>query len=123
MSSLNKRIERVKQSKYKGETKPLNPKQKLTDEQLINIFQSVKGDWLEIGRFKEAMIENGKEIIKVNSKDKKRSAINSSHLQRLSKLTGKRWRQKRSKGENEEMLVKFYVDISNRLPKRQKRKK
>ncbi len=68
------------------------------------------------------MNEDGKELMKVNDKNMKRSEINSSHLQRMSNLTGKKWRQKRSKGEKGEMLVKFYVDISGRVRKRRKRK-
>jgi hypothetical protein len=122
MSRLSKRLEKIEQAKYEGNTKPLNPRQKLTDEQLIDIFQSVEGAWLEVKKFKAAMIENGKELIKVNDKNMKRSAINSSALQRMSKLTGKYWRQKRSIGENGEMLVKFYIDISHKV-RRRKRKK
>ena len=98
--------DKLKQKKYSGHVVPFNSRQKITEEDLEKIFSSIEGKYIELSVLKKEL--DG--IIKVNDRDKKKSAISSTYLYRLSRHTGKRWRQKRGLGEKGELLINFYTD-------------
>ena len=102
--------DKLKQKKYSGHVVPFNSRQKITEEDLEKVFSSIEGKYIELTVLKKEL--DG--IIKVNDSDKKKSAISSTYLRRLSRHTGKRWRQKRALGGKGELLVKFYTDGRNK---------
>ena len=102
--------DKLKQKKYSGHVVPFNSRQKITGEDLEKIFSSIESKYIELSVLKKEL--DG--IIKVNDQDKKKSAISSTYLYRLSRHTGKRWRQKRGLGEKGELLIKFYTDGRHR---------
>ena len=98
--------DKLKEKKYRGNVTPFNSRQKITEEDLEKIFTSIEGKYIELSVLKKELTG----IIKVNDRDKKKSAISSTYLRRLSRHTRKRWRQKRGLGEKGELLIKFYTD-------------
>ena len=97
---------RLSRKKYQGNVQPFNSRQKITEEGLEKIFSSFEGKYIELTVLKKEL----KGLIKVNDKDKTKSAISSTYLYRLSRHTKKKWRQKKGIGEDGELLVKFYTD-------------
>ena len=106
MSKVDGIATKLGEKAYQGDIKPLNPRQKVTDEDLLKLFSTIEGRYYEVCLLKEMM----EGIIKVNDEDMSRSAISSTYLRRLSRFTKKRWRQKKAKGEEGELLLKVYVD-------------
>jgi len=115
---MDNMISKLGKKAYKvDDVKPINPRQTLTDEELVKLFRSMEGNYYEATVLKEIL--DGK--VKVNSTDPKTSVISSTYLSRMCKLTGNRWRQKRALGKSNEMLVKFYTD--GKWTPRKRRKK
>ncbi len=107
MNQTDKMISKLQKTAYKvDDVKPINPRQTLTDEELVKLFTSMEGNYYEATVLKEIL--DGK--VKVNSTEPKTSVISSTYLTRMCRLTGNRWRQKRALGKSNEMLVKFYTD-------------
>tara|TARA_B100001250_G_C19587354_1_gene694789 strand:- start:419 stop:778 length:360 start_codon:yes stop_codon:yes gene_type:complete len=107
MPEAHEMIKKLKANKYKvDDVKPINPRQTLTDEELIKVFLSMEGNYYEVNTLKEILV--GK--VKINTENPNTSIVSSTYLARLSKLTGNRWRQKRALGKKNEMLIKFYTD-------------
>ena len=120
MKETDEMIRKLAKSHYNvDKVKPINPRQTLTDEELIKLFTSMEGNYFEVNELKKIL--DGK--VKVNAEDIKTSVISSTYLFRMCKLTGKRWRQKRALGENGEMLIKFYTDGPWSMKNRRRRKK
>ena len=118
MNRMDNMISKLGKKAYKvDDVKPINPRQTLTDEELVKLFRSMEGNYYEATVLKEIL--DGK--VKVNSTDPKTSVISSTYLSRMCKLTGNRWRQKRALGKSNEMLVKFYTD--GKWTPRKRRKK
>lgn len=103
--TLEDRLQMLQGMEHKGHVKSLNPRQKVSDEELIAIFKEIKGRWFYVEDLKEAL----EGLIPVNTKNQKRTPINSSYLRRLRGLTGKKWRQKRATDDGGRILVKVYV--------------
>lgn len=103
--SLDERLGLVKESEHRGAVKSTNPRQKVSDEELIAIFNQMKGKWHRVEDLREALAG----LITINSRDPKRTPINSAYLRRLRHLTGNRWRQKRGVDAEGRILVKVYV--------------
>ena len=119
MNQMDNMIRKLGKKAYKvDDVKPINPRQTLTDEELVKLFKSMEGNYYEATVLKEIL--DGK--VKVNSKDPKTSVISSTYLSRMCRLTGNRWRQKRALGKSNEMLVKFYTDGKWKGKRRRSRK-
>ena len=119
MKETDEMISKLAKKRYDvDKVKPINPRQTLTDEELIKLFNSMEGSYFEVNELKNIL--EGK--VKVNSDQIKTSVISSTYLFRMCKLTGKRWRQKRALGENGEMLIKFYTDGPWSMRTRKRRK-
>ena len=100
-------INKLAKSAYNADkVRPIDPRQTMTDEEIVKVFNSMEGNYYEVNQLKQIL--EGK--VKVNADNIKISVISSTYLLRMSKLTGMRWRQKRAIGDNDEMLVKFYKD-------------
>ena len=120
MNQTDNMISKLQKTTYKvDDVKPINPRQTLTDEELVKLFTSMEGNYYEATVLKKIL--DGK--VKINSKDPKTSVISSTYLSRMCRLTGNRWRQKRALGKNEEALVKIYTDNTKYKPRRRKRSK
>ena len=102
---LGTRLRMLEEAEHKGPVRSVNPRQKISDEDLVAIFGKIKGKWYRAEDLREAL--DG--LITVNTKDPKRTPINSSYLRRLRGLTGHRWRQKRGTDAKGRVLVKVYV--------------
>ena len=72
---------------YGGSVKPINSRQKVTDEDLDAIFTAIEGKYFELTVLKNEL----EGLIKVNDSDRSRSAVSSTYLYRLSRHTKKRW--------------------------------
>ena len=103
--SLQSRLRMLEEAEHKGPVRSANPREKISDEDLQTIFNRIKAKWYRIEDLKEAL--DG--LVTVNTRDPKRSPINSSYLRRLRRLTGYKWRQKRGVDANGRTLVKVYV--------------
>ncbi len=103
--SLQTRLRMIEEAEHKGPVRSVNPRQKISDEDLVAIFSKIKGKWYRADDLREAL--DG--LITVNTKEPKRTPINSSYLRRLRGLTGHRWRQKRGTDAKGRVLVKVYV--------------
>lgn len=103
--SLQARLRMLEEAEHKGPVRSVNPREKISDEDLIAIFTKIKGKWYRADDLREAL----EGLITVNTKDPKRTPINSSYLRRLRRLTGHRWRQKRGVDAKGRTLVKVYV--------------
>ncbi|MEE9237907.1 MAG: hypothetical protein V3U52_09000 [Thermoplasmata archaeon] len=90
---------------HKGRVKALNPRQKVTDEELEAILRQIKGKWFYVEDLKEAL----EGLVPVTTDNPKRTPINSSYLRRMKALTGQKWRQKRAVDDGGRILVKVYV--------------
>jgi len=95
----------LEEAEHKGPVGSVNPRQKVSDEDLVTIFNKVKGKWYRADDLKEAL----EGLVTVNVKDPKRTPINSSYLRRLRHLTGYKWRQKRGVDASGRILAKVYV--------------
>lgn len=104
-TSLDERLHMLQEMEHKGTVKSLNPRQKVSDEELIAIFQQIKGRWFYVVDLEKAM--DG--LMTINTGNPKRTPINSSYLRRMRNLTGKKWRQKRAVDDKGVTLVKVYV--------------
>ncbi len=104
-TSLEERLHMLQEMEHKGAVKSLNPRQKISDEELMAIFQQIKGKWYYVQDLKEAM----KDLMTINTNNPKRTPISSSYLRRLRNLTGKKWRQKRAVDDAGRTLVKVYI--------------
>src|SRR2546422_6116275 len=89
--SLQTRLRMIEEAEHHGPVRSVNPRQKISDEDLVTIFSKIKGRWYRADDLRDAL--DG--LIIVNTKDPKRTPVNSSFLRRLRGLTGHRWRQKR----------------------------
>ena len=89
---------------------PLRKKQKITDEDLIEVFKAIEGKWFDVRRLSGTVGS----VIPVNDSNPKRSPFGSGYLKRLSRLTGVRWRQKSALGEDGKRLVKVYSEKQRR---------
>ena len=105
MNEINSIAAKLKQNAFKGDIKPLNPRQKVMDEDLLKLFSAIEGSYYET----EVLKEHLEGIIKVNDKDPSKSVVSSTYLRRLSRFSGKRWRQKKAKAVDGKLLVKFYI--------------
>ncbi len=103
--TMQDRFRLLEEAEHRGPVRSVNPRQKVSDEELLAIFSKIKGKWYRIEDIKEAL--SG--LVTVNAVDPKRTPINSSYLRRLRNLTGKKWRQKRGVDANGRVLVKVYV--------------
>src|SRR3989304_6902556 len=103
--SLQARLRLLDEAEHKGPVRSVNPRQKISDEDLVAIFSKIKGKWYRAEDLREAL----EGLITVNTKDPKRTPINSSYLRRLRQLTGYKWRQKRGIDSKSRGLVKAYV--------------
>ena len=104
-TSLEERLHMLQEMEHKGIVKSLNPRQKVSDEELIAIFQQIKGKWYYVDDLKNAM--DG--LMTINTDNPKRTPVSSSYLRRLRNLTGKKWRQKRAVDDSGRTLVKVYI--------------
>lgn len=95
----------LKDQAYEGPVTPVRRKQKVTDEDLLAVFETLKGKWFDVGVLEQSIGS----IIPVNASNPKRSAFSSGYLKRLSRMTGMRWRQKSGLGEGGKRLVKVYT--------------
>ena len=103
--SLQARLRLLEEAEHKGPVRSVNPRQKISDEELVAIFTKIKGKWYRAEDLREAL----EGLITVSTKDPKRTPINSSYLRRLRRLTGHKWRQKRGVDAKGRILVKVYV--------------
>jgi len=103
--SLQARLRLIEEAEHKGPVRSVNPRQKISDEDLVAFFSKIRGKWYRADDLREAL--DG--LVTVNTKDPKRTPINSSYLRRLRGLTGHRWRQKRGTDAKGRVLVKVYV--------------
>ncbi len=103
--STNERLQMLKGKDHKGVVRSLNPRQKISDEELIALFGEIKGKWFYVDDLKKVF--DG--LIKINTGDPKRTPINSSYFRRLRRLTGRKWRQKRGIDDSGRTLLKVYV--------------
>lgn len=103
--SLEERLSALQEMEHKGTVKSLNPRQKVSDEELIALFQQIKGKWYYVQDLKDVM----EGLMTINTDNPKRTPISSSYLRRLRNLTGKKWRQKRAVDDSGRTLVKVYV--------------
>ena len=119
MKETHKLIDKLAKNTYNSDkVRPIDPRQTMTDEEIVKIFDSMEGNYYEVNKLKN-MLE-GK--VKVNADNIKVSVISSTYLFRMSKLTGMKWRQKRALGDSGEILVKFYKDGKWSPGKRRRRK-
>ncbi len=105
LMSINKRLQMLKGKDHKGIVRSLNPRQKISDEELIALFGEIKGKWFYVDDLKEVF----EGLIKINTEDPKRTPIKSSYFRRLQRLTGRKWRQKRGVDDDGGTLVKIYI--------------
>ena len=103
--TLEERLAMLQEMEHQGPVKSLNPREKVSDEELVAIFKQVRGKWIYVEDLKEALTG----LIPVNTGNPKRTPINSSYLRRLRRLSGQRWRQKRAVDDSGRVLVKVYV--------------
>jgi hypothetical protein len=106
VSQIDKLASKLSEKAYSGDVKPLNPRQKVTDEDLSKIFSAIEGKYYDLVVLKKEL--DG--LIKVNDSNPSKSAISSTYLGRLSRFTKKRWRQKKAKDSKGSLLVKIYTD-------------
>jgi len=118
MTDIDELTSRIATKNYSGSVKPINSRQKVTDEDLHNIFEAIKDKYFELSVLKKEL----EGLIKVNDSDRSQSAISSTYLYRLSRYTKKRWRQKKAVGEGGGLLVKFYTDGAFRMKRKKKNK-
>lgn len=104
-TSLEERLNMLQEMEHKGTVKSLNPRQKISDEELIAIFKQIKGKWYYVQDLKDVM----EGLMTINTNNPKRTPISSSYLRRLRNLTGKKWRQKRAVDDVGRTLVKVYI--------------
>ena len=90
MTDIDKLTTKIATKNYRGNVKPINSRQKVTDEDLEAIFLAIKDKYFELSVLKNEF----EGLIKVNDSDRSQSAISSTYLYRLSRFTKKRWRQK-----------------------------
>lgn len=102
---LEERLQMLHEMEHKGAVKSLNPRQKISDEELVAIFKQIRDKWYYVEDLKGAL--HG--LMTVNTDNPKRTPINSSYLRRLRRLTGYKWRQKRAIDDIGRTLVKVYV--------------
>ncbi len=99
--------------------KPNNERHRISDEYLETIFRARKNAYLDVAKLKIAL----RGVIPVRN-TKSKSVIPSNYLRRLSKLTGKKWRQKKAlHPDDNRTLVKFYSDGAYIDPKKEKANK
>ena len=91
--------------KYEGAIVPSRKLQKVTDEDLLELFNRLKGNWYLVDDLQK--IIGG--VIPVNTQNPKRSPIGSGYLKRLTKLTGEKWRQKTGATPDGKRLVKVFT--------------
>ncbi len=103
-------LSKLQEHVYKGHVAPVRKRQRVTDEDLMDIFETLKGKWFEV----EVLSKTMGDLVPVNDSNPKRSAFSSGYLKRLSRLTGKRWRQKSGIGDEGKRLVKIYVEPTRR---------
>lgn len=103
--TMQDRFRLLEEAEHKGPVRSVNPRQKVSDEELLAIFSKIKGKWYRIEDLKEAL----QGLVTVSTGDLKRTPINSSYLRRLRNLTGNKWRQKRGVDANGRVLVKIYI--------------
>ena len=101
-----KRKEMIRDALYTEKASPIHHKQTVTNKELYDIFDRLRGNTYIVEKLKIAL--QGK--IRINTDDPRSSVISSSYLKRLNKITGLKWHQRREKGEKGEKLVKFYVE-------------
>ena len=90
---------------YGGESKPLDTRKTMSDDDLIRRFNDIEGYDLKISVLKQLFgptADRPKGLLIINDKPNKKgvrgSVINSSVMRRLGRLTGKVWRQERKVG-------------------------
>ena len=71
--------------------KPNNQRHRISDEYLETIFTSRRDAYMDVAKLKIAL----RGVIPVRN-TKSKSVIPSNYIRRLSKITGQRWRQKKS---------------------------
>ena len=101
MTNIDDLTIKMASKSYQGKVKPINSRQKITDEDLEAIFLAIQDKYFDLTVLKEEF----EGLIKVNDSDRSQSAISSTYLYRLSRFTKKRWRQKKAVGENGNLLV------------------
>ena len=117
MTDIDQMALKLASKSYGGSVKPINSRQKVTDEDLDAIFTAIEDKYFELTVLKNEL----EGLIKVNDSDRSRSAVSSTYLYRLSRHTKKRWRQKKAVGDDGRLLVKFYTDGAFRMRKAKKK--
>jgi len=103
--SLQQRIQLLREATYDGPVQARNPRQKVSDEELVTLFGTIKGKWVRVDDLNEAF----QNLVSVNVSNPKRPPVNYGILRRLKVLTGQKWRQKTATDPKGTKLAKFYV--------------
>jgi hypothetical protein len=97
-------LDKLASRAYEGTVVPSRRLQKITDEDLQEIFNRIKGHWY-LAEDLQGLIG---EVVPVNVTNMKRTPISSGYLKRLTRLTGERWRQKTGSTPDGKRLIKVY---------------
>lgn len=106
INSIEEKIKILSDRAYSGKVTPINPKQKINDEDLIALFSAIQNKWYNVEVLQEILDGH----VTVNTDNPKRTPIGSNYLRRLTKLTGKKWRQKRALDVEGKFIVKIYTE-------------
>jgi len=101
----NLEVDSISINEYAGKVLPARRQQKVTDEDLMVIFNKLRDKWILAEDLKTAIGET----IPVNVDNPKRSIISSGYLDRMSRITGDNWRQKTGFTPDGRRLVKVFT--------------
>ncbi len=98
--------------------RPINKRHRISDEYLKIIFKDLRDKYTDVAKLKIAL----RGVVPIRNSKKGKSVVPSNYLRRLSKLTRRRWRQKKAlHPDDERLLVKIYVDGRYISPKEKER--
>ena len=98
--------------------RPINKRHRISDEYLEAILTSRENKYTDVAKLKIAL----RGVIPIRNSKKGKSVVPSNYLRRLSRFTGKRWRQKKAlHPDDERLLVKIYTDGDYISPKERER--
>ena len=70
--SLQQRIQLLREATYDGPVQARNPRQKVSDEELVALFGTIKGKWVRVDDLNEAF----QNLVSVNVSNPKRPPVN-----------------------------------------------
>jgi hypothetical protein len=114
----------LEESEYEeGEARPVRKNQKITDADLEEYFEELEGKYVLVSDLKKIFGPTPARpdgMLKVNDKDNSTTAISSSFMRRLGRITGLKWSQEKALAESDEPLVRFTKSEEMYVPRKKK---